>query len=484
MRPVFFFILLSFFSAAPAQKAPARLQTEIDKLKNDPVLKHGNFGLCVMTADSGKIIAAHNSELCLTPASTLKVLTAGAALALLGESYRYTTTLEYDGRIDSASGTLFGNLYVRGSGDPTFGSQFFKIVSDTAAPFQMLWINALREKGIKKIEGRVISDATVFEDNPVPPGWVWSDMGNYYGAGAFGLNWIDNRYRIYFDSGAEGDAVKIDRIEPAVPGLRLDNQVISGGRKDDAFIYGAPYTYWQNITGSIPPNRDDYDVDGALPDPPMYFAQYFTEELRRRNITVTKEAETSRTLKIQNAWMPGKRTVIGVYQSPPLSDIIKHTLTKSDNMYTECLLKTLSLKAVKTGDDEEGISMVKNFWQSKGLNTEALFMNDGSGLSRSNAVTTTQLAKAMQIASRQTWFRSFVAGVNGSMVSLCKGTLAEKNLRAKTGYITRARGYTGYVKDKKGRLLVFAVLANNYNCSPTEMKTRLERILIAMAELE
>src|ERR1043165_2686722 len=113
-------------------------------------------------------------------------------------------------------------------------------------------------------------------------------------------------------------------------------------------------------------------------------------------------------------------------------------------------------------------------------------MNDGSGLARANVITTKTQAEILRMMSRDKNFSAFynslpVAGRSGSLGGLCDGTIAENNLRAKSGYITRARGYTGYVKNKKGELLCFSVLANNYECSPTEMKLKLEKILVAIA---
>jgi len=481
-----FFLFLHL--ALCGQHAPAKLQAEIKRLQNDAAMRHGNWGLCVLTADSGKVIAEHNAIACLTPASTLKVLTAGAALGILGPSYRYQTFLEYDGTYDSLAGVLRGNVYIRGGGDPSFLTETMP-GADTAQPVFDRWIALLQSKGVKKIEGMVIADASAFEDNPVPPGWVWSDMGNYYGAGAYGLNYRDNRYRIYFTSGNDGDTTRITRTDPPLPQLRIDNEVIAGGRKDEAFIYGAPYNFWQVASGSIPPNRKDYDVDGALPDPPLACAEAFAKQLQTLGISVSGEAQTVRALKSRDSYKPGKRRTWAVHQSAELSKIVGYTMVKSDNMYAECLLKTLALHKRKKGTLEGGLEEAKSYWASKGLDVEALYMNDGSGLSRSNALSVKQLAGAMQIASKQSWYKAFydglpVAGVNGSFASLCQGTAAERNLRGKSGYITRARGYTGYVKDKKGRLLTFAVLANNYTCPAAEMRKKLEKILVALAEIE
>ena len=132
---------------------------------------------------------------------------------------------------------------------------------------------------------------------------------------------------------------------------------------------------------------------------------------------------------------------------------------------------------------------MKDFWEQRGLTTNQLFMTDGSGLSRSNTVTTSYLAKLLsKIYKDKNLYdiinNSFpVAGKNSSLANLCKGSFAENNLRAKSGYINRARGYVGYVKSKSGKDLCFAVLFNNYNCTASEAKQRIEKLLIAFAEL-
>jgi D-alanyl-D-alanine carboxypeptidase/D-alanyl-D-alanine-endopeptidase (penicillin-binding protein 4) len=116
-------------------------------------------------------------------------------------------------------------------------------------------------------------------------------------------------------------------------------------------------------------------------------------------------------------------------------------------------------------------------------------MVDGSGLSRANTITTKIQATVLSKIYRDSlMYPSFngclpVAGKNGSMTSLCRGTFAENNLRAKTGYINRARGYCGYVKTKSGKELAFSVLFNNYDCSAKEMKLKIEKFLVALVEL-
>jgi D-alanyl-D-alanine carboxypeptidase/D-alanyl-D-alanine-endopeptidase (penicillin-binding protein 4) len=116
-------------------------------------------------------------------------------------------------------------------------------------------------------------------------------------------------------------------------------------------------------------------------------------------------------------------------------------------------------------------------------------MVDGSGLSRANTITPKLQAEILNnlfhdVLHYEAFHNSLpIAGKNGSMTNLCKGTFAENNLRAKTGYINRARGYCGYVKTKSGKTLAFSILVNNYDCSAKDMKLKLEKFMVALTEL-
>ena len=162
------------------------LKAEIYKLQDDPDLIHGVWGICVLDVKKDSVMADYNSGTGLVPASSLKVVTTAAALSLLGENYRYETRIQYDGILDSINGILYGNLYIRGSGDPSLGSKYFIKEKDTVQ-LSHKWAGLLVAKGIRKIEGAVIADPTIFDPHDVPDTWIWGDMGNYYGAGAGGL---------------------------------------------------------------------------------------------------------------------------------------------------------------------------------------------------------------------------------------------------------------------------------------------------------
>lgn len=498
MKTQFIILGLLFSTLGFAQKS--KLTAEIEALKKDKALQHATWSICVMNTKKDSAIVEYNSHVSVVPASTLKTVTTAAALSILGSDFKFETKIQYDGTLDTTTGILKGNLYIFGGGDPTLESHYFKDKKDSTTVLEK-WAVILKAKGIKSVEGSVVGDASIFEDNLVPAQWIWADMGNYFGAGACGLTYHDNKYTAYFKSGATGTETVITSVEPTIGNMQLVNRVTAGGNDDNAFIYGSPYSNYRTVIGTIPSNKTNYEVDGSIPDPALFCAQEFTRVLKNMDIKVSKEATTIRAEKDFEAtnktttdykkveYDIAKRKTLYTHYSPTLDKIVYWTNLKSLNLYAEHLLKFIAYKKTGLGTTNAGTDIVTNYWKTKGVDVNGFFMNDGSGLARANVITTKTQTQILRFMSKDKNFNAFynslaVAGKAGSLGGLCDGTFAENNLRAKSGYITRARGYTGYVKNRKGELLCFSVLANNYDCSPTEMKLKLEKLLIAVAEVE
>lgn len=480
---LFLFLIQVLFSYSQS-----KLNTEIEKLKNDPALKHATWSICVMNSKKDSAIAEYNSHISVVPASTMKIVTTAAALSMLGSDFVFETQLQYDGILDTIKGILKGNLYIIGGGDPTLGSEYFKDKKDSSTVVEK-WAFILKAKGIRKIEGAIIGDAGIFDENITPGQWIWGDIGNYFGVGACGLTYHDNKYTISFKSGAAGSRTTINKIQPAVKGLEIKNTVMAGGTEDNAVIYGSPYTYYRMVQGTIPPNKNNFEIEGAIPDPALFCAQSLEQALKNNNIEITEKATTTRLLKEDNKNVTTNKKILHKHLSPTLDKIVYFTNLKSLNLYAEHLLKYIAYKKNGIGLENEGTEIVTSFWKNKGVDVNGFFMNDGCGLARANVITTKAETQILRLMTKDKSFKAFydsfpVAGKSGSLSNMCEGTCAENNLCAKSGYISRVRGYTGYVKNKKNELLCFSVIANNYECSATEMKKKLEKILVAIAEME
>lgn len=450
----------------------------VENWKNNKDLKNASIGFCVVEAASGSVVAEYNAHQFLIPASTLKVVTTSAALGLLGNTYRYETKIVHSGFFNKETGILAGDLIIVGSGDPSLQSEYF--VRDSSSVTDN-WAKALKEKGIKEIKGKLIADASCFE-RVIPDNWIWSDIGNYFAALPCGLSFMDNKFKIIYSSDATGTEAIMNSTVPNYLNhpIVIHSRVIAQGIDDNAVVYGDPFSYTKEVIGKIPPYKKNFEIEAALPDPALLCAEALYTSLTKYGI-VCHPTSIEAHYKKPDTLKPLQ--VLYTHSSPTLDNLVLHTNLKSNNHYCESLLLTLG-----NGNMTAGIEVVKKYWQSRGMDIGELFMTDGSGLSRSNAITpyfqANLLSKIYRDNSRFKWFNASlpVAGKSGGMANIGKGTLLEKNMRAKTGYIGRVRGYCGYVKNKSGKELTFSVLFNNYNCTAKEAKLEIEKFLIELGE--
>lgn len=360
--------------------------------------------------ESGKVVIDEQSDIGMTPASCMKVLTTGAALHVLGENYCFTTTLEYDGEIKES--TLHGNLYIRGGGDPCLGA------TDWEKQLQV-WVQAVKQIGIKEIKGQVIGDASAWENALAAPGWSWDDLGNYYGAGASALSFHENCYTLTLKPSEVGGAVAIGSTFPPQFDLDLHNELVTGpiDSGDQACIYGSEFSSLQFIRGSIPAGVEEFTIKGAITHPSSYLTKLFTKTLKEMEIAVTGKWMSEMT-----------RIPFHTTKSPTVAKIVRETNQRSMNLYAEHLLK-----AMGRGSTKSGTRALKEFWQTAGIDLTDANITDGSGLSRNNILNTQQCVAILQKLEHSPHFATFF------------DSLPEVNgMRVKSGSMSLVKGYVGY----------------------------------------
>ncbi|HRH54263.1 MAG TPA: D-alanyl-D-alanine carboxypeptidase/D-alanyl-D-alanine-endopeptidase, partial [Chitinophagales bacterium] len=413
-----------------------------------------------------------------------KVITTIAGLNLVGADYTYKTYIEYDGTI-GADSVLKGNLYVRGTGDPTLGSERL----DNMLRYDSLmvtWAKLIKEKGINQITGKIIADASVFEDYATPGSWNWDDIGQYYGAGSYGLNIFENTFTLYYSS--TSSTCRVDSMVPKIEDLTVWNDVKVGGGGDEAYIYGAPDNYYRYVTGTIPANRKAYTVDGSMPDPPLFLALELKKALINNGIKVDQQATTVYAMKREKLTVNNERKNLYTHVSSPLSDVVYHTNQKSNNLYAETILKTIGKKQLSDGSRESGTKAVTTYYKNKGIDLAGMNIEDGSGLSRMNVFTTKQMCSILNMEMKEPTFEQFkkslpIAGKSGTLITVADNTVAAGKVFAKSGSMYKVRSYSGYVQTKSGELLSFCVIVNNYTCGSVEIKSKLEKLMVLMAGL-
>ncbi len=491
-RRIMNLVILSLSLLAPASKAQSidslglgKLSDAVVELQNSELMRNGTMSFCLKSTRDGRTVVGLNHQHSIPSASILKLITTATVLSALGGDYTYKTYLEYDGQI--VRDTLQGNLYLRGTGDPSLGSDRFKGYPGSAELLTR-WTNTIRRAGIKYVQGQVVADPTFFDEKGLADTWVWGDLGNYYGAGIRGLNFNENLYRISFRAGRDfGDPTEVLGIVPALPYLQITNLVTTGeaGSGDQVYIYTSPLGNVVRLTGTVPRGTSSFTVKGAVPNPAYAAAFLLTASLKVGAIGV---AGTPDVLPISGA-VTAPRTVLDQYNSPTLRDLSQQANWWSINLYADAFLKTAGQRLGGKAAFDEAVKSETAYWRAKGADMRGFYVKDGSGLSPTGSLTTQNLTDVLNASAQDKTFTDFynsiaVLGETGTIRNIGKRTKAAGNVRAKSGSIEGTRAYAGYVVTKAGERLSFAMIAHKYLPDGSgEVSRALRELLVLLGEL-
>lgn len=465
MKFFHFAALLLLSACCCSQTVTNRLSSAITTLQKDEQFKHAALSMYVVDSKTGAVVFEKDAQLGMAPASTQKVITSVSAFEILGKDFYYKTVIAYDGKIEA--GVLNGNLYFTGSGDPTLGSWRWKQTEANNIAIQIK--AALQSKNITKINGDIIIDAGNWETQATPRGWIWEDVGNYYGAGAWGLNWHENQYDLILKPGKkEGDAVGILKTDPSLEISVLMNELKTGaaGSGDQSIIYLPENGLIGFVRGTIPAGTETFTVKGSMPDAPGQFLKFVEECLKQNGVELTGRNKTNLHYLADKKQLSYRPIALANIISPSYDSINYWFLKKSVNLFGEAFVKTIAFEKKGFGSTDSGLAIIRNYWSSKGIEKSELKIIDGSGLSPANRVTTHALVTVMQYAKKQNWFSSFYDALPEA-----------NNIKMKDGYISGARSYTGYVKSRSGQEYTFAFIVNNFDSNPGTVREKMWKLL-------
>jgi len=484
-KPIISGLVLSFciFALCPtlslSQNPITSVRQKITGWQTTPGLANTSINIAVSDSQTDEILIESKPQLSLVPASIMKVVTTATALEVFGPDFRFITTLSYSGFV--RNDTLIGDLQIIGGGDPTLGSKYFP----ETGQFLDEWTAAVRDLNIKAVKGNIILDATIYESQMIPNTWIWEDIGNYFGAGASGISVFDNLYEIHLSSEPVAERpTKIVKIVPEIPDLELVNEIQSSDvNSDQAYVFGSPDENKRIVRGTIPRNKSDFVVKASMPNPSALLASEFRKKLAGSNITVLGSAKFEKVNTKDH-----QSLLLSTLQSPSLREIIKVTNHESVNLFAEHLLKHMAFQQNGLGTTKDGCKFVIQFWKNKGLNLNGFFMSDGSGLSRFNVITASQMVEILNyMKTKSAYFSDFyesLAPVGSGTLTVFKNyNFPNQSLRAKSGSMTRVRCYAGYLTTRSGKELSFSVMLNNFSCSQIEAINEVEALLLELKKL-
>ena len=458
-------LTLAATSDLVAQNIKQKLDQSYSTFANHNSLSNGLATMHVINSETGEVVLEKNANVGLPTASTLKVITSITALDILGKDFTYKTKLFYAGQIDS-TGILHGDIIIHGEGDPTLGSSRY---TDTKEEVLLAkWKNAILPAGIKSVQGRIIADDSMYGGIDVPGGWIWTDMGNYYGAGISSLNWRENSAGLNFQPGTINSSAPIANTTSDLSYLKIINQVKVGrkGSGDNVYGYSAPYSEKIVVRGTYGQDLNK-TIEISLPDPAYDLAFNLAKTLATDSINIAEGITTGQRLIEEGLTVPNQGVDLDTHTSPPLHEIVYWFNRRSINLYGEALLRSIAYRSGGKTSTSEGAQYVKKYWEERlNIKSSELDIVDGSGLSPQNNITSKAMNRIMHYAIQRPWFTEF----NNSLPIY-------NDMSMKSGTINGTLGYTGYHTAKDGKKYTLTLLVYNYNGGASQMRQRMFTLL-------
>ncbi|QVQ51176.1 D-alanyl-D-alanine carboxypeptidase/D-alanyl-D-alanine-endopeptidase [Spiractinospora alimapuensis] len=474
---------LALLPAAPASAdvGAADLANDIDEILQDPALEGATSGVVVHSLEDGEELYSTEGDTTLIPASNAKLPTSAAALEVLGTDYQFETTLTSPALM-SSGGVLNGDLYLRGTGDPTTTPEAY---ADLAAD--------LADRGVTAISGDLLADDTWFDDVRVGPDWDPTDEPYAYAAQISALTVAvdDERY----DTGATevtvspgesvGDAPQVD-VGPADGYVEVDNQATTGepGSDPTLWIDRPQDSNTIAVSGSVPADADPSTQLRTVDEPTDYATHVLADAFEEQGIELRGDLGRGET--------PEGSRDLATRDSEPLADILVPFMKLSNNPHAEILVKTIGAVQAGEGSWDAGLAEMNTALDGLGVDTTDLALTDGSGLGHSNTLTADFLIDLLTSAQSAEWYDTWnaslpVAGdpdplVGGTLASRMGDTAAADNVVAKTGTLTGVSALSGYVTGSGGEELVFSVVNNGHaGAAPTHVQ---DAIAVRLAEFD
>ena len=485
MKRIILSVALAAATAIGAAAQPTLQQRIESIIKHSPALKGAGVGVVVKDAD-GAAVVSFNADQRLVPASNLKLITTGTALNTLGPDYRFKTAIGYTGTIGD-DGTLDGDIYIIGGGDPTIGAD----EKDFGRLPYTEWMGILLKAGIRAVNGRIIGDSRLWEGHLEFGDWTYEDIGTYYGTGSGALSFYKNSIDLNVAAGAwEGAPVQAEQTYPDTPWMHFTNSGITGkeGTGNSLYLYTTDLAPYSELRGTFaldraPKTEHFANKFGALTCS-YYFYRYLTAQGFKvtggaADIDATGRIRTSGFVPMEPA---GDPEVIGHTESAPLRDIARRTNVESDNFYAEAMFRTLGEETSGYAVYDSARVAEASALRKLGLNPEGAIIMDGSGLSRRNAVSARFINDFLQAMTSSPAFPAFLASLpapgEGTLAPVLKSNPSRERFRLKSGSMEGILCYSGYLLDAGGTpVATISLLVNGSTAKTTQIRKALEAIL-------
>jgi D-alanyl-D-alanine carboxypeptidase/D-alanyl-D-alanine-endopeptidase (penicillin-binding protein 4) len=412
--------------------------------------RSGRWGAIVVSLTRGDTLFSENADAMMQPASTMKMFTSAMALDEFGPDYTFRTPALHDGQI-AADGTLNGNLYLKGVGDPSLSSRFWH----DEAPMDVL-AKEIVARGIKRIHGDIVGDASIFDDKLIPDGWKTSYLGAAYAARVSGLSLNENL--VWVAVRAENGKAVVT-LEPATTTIPVESSVKVVGGSGGRIVASRRSDGTIAVRGTVGSRSQPRKYSLVVDNPPLFATGALRAALQTAGVTIDGQTRLGVT--------PANAVRLAAVSSPPLAQIIGEMDRESINVVAEILFRAAGHAGTsQQGSAESGLANLRNFLTNKvGTPPHVVNVSDGSGLSLYDSVTSRSMVELLGFVHQSEWGPVFhaalpVEGESGTLKRHGRGAPSRGNLHAKTGTTNTVAALGGYVTAKNGEVIAFSLIYN------------------------
>jgi PBP4 family serine-type D-alanyl-D-alanine carboxypeptidase len=484
------FGVLLVLVTAPAAQVPTSLAARVEAVMARPEFRHSVFGIEFLSLDDNTPIYTHNAEMFFVPGSTTKLVTMGSAMKLLGADYRFRTRVYRTGEL-ADNGILHGDLVLVASGDPNLsgriragdrlafenvdhtygGTDSHGLEGDPLAVIRKL-AASVASKGVKRIDGRVIVDASLYPEGE-------REGGTDFVISPLMVN--DNAVDVVVKPGdAEGAPAVLD-VSPITSYARIVNHVVTAAPNTEMDVHvgsdtvAGDGTRTVTYTGRIPAGAKPMMSAYRVPEPSRFGEVVLAEALHEQGVVASARLYEDKPDFPQLAPTYSPERILAEHVSPPLSEEVKVTLKVSHNLHASSMPYLLGAVMAHKSTDAAGFSEIKKLLSTTGADISGASQSDGAG---ANAhFTPAFMAGFLAYMAKQPFAQTFsdalpILGRDGTLWNVQTASKAAGHVYAKTGtylvgdslhdtVMVTGKGLAGYVTTANGRRLAFAVFVNN-----------------------
>lgn len=409
----------------------------------------------VEPVDGGAPLVSHQPSAPVNPASVMKLITSYAALDLLGPAFTFRTDVLATGAI--ASGSLEGDLVIRGGGDPKL-------------TYERVWqlAHQLRSRGLREIRGDVIVDRGYFAPVKHDPARFDNDPRRAYNVGADAL--LVNFHAINFRFVPDGEGVRVT-AEPDLPNIEVASRIK---------LTRAPCGWWRGdlrheisengllataiFSGTYP--ADCGEKEWALS---VFDAARFTESVWR---WVWSESGGVLRGKVRAGATPADAKLLYRHESEPLANLVRDMNKHSNNVMARHVFLALSAERGAPGETQASERIVREWLRDKAIEAPGLAIENGSGLSRNDRVSAGAIAAVLKHAWSSPVMPELIAslpifGTDGTLKTR-RAALAAGQAHLKGGTLTGVQSVAGYVLDRNARRWIVVMIVNHANANAAQ----------------